>query len=674
MSNANRDYAIVYDVKNSLLVLSRPLIFYLTDKNTSNIFVKLVTRVIVGDGIDQYTDIENASSYVLTMRVIKPDDEVKSIIATQHESESIFQFDLTEDFKDVPGKYICELTISNIVNGRQEFTTSDPFNYEVKRSILSNVKNIIEGKDTTVEKLLNDLDATKAELSSQIKEKASITDLEVERARIDSFISLTEGSTTGDAELIDGRIGSDGKTYDNIGNAIRGQINYLVNNLKESDILKNEPLTINIDKSFINSANNVSSHDSYAISQSISLEKNQTILVNCAGYSQNVSIISKVLENGYECLVRSTNSDEKFYTYTATEPINVVISFNKNKFKSCFIYRNIDRDLDEIYKQIEANNIKGANIHNTSFNEKYYNMDILPKNKIITYSIDFSNVQNTPPQVQNAKGSALSLTGLSETSTGCTFQFIFTTDNVYYRMQYANKWGSWKQLINNISDDVVYDLYPDLSMFPKFAVIGDSYASGQVFNYSGKDNTNYNLSWGQNLARQCGTTCLNLSSGGLSTRSWLTHEKGLKLLNSSDPQDIYYLCLGINDYYGLGESYLGTIDDIGTSNDTFYGNYSKIVEAVQTKAPNAKIIMFTVANTNEIPTKFSNAIIDIANHYGIPYVRLTDDPLFTSSYYLDNMVEGHPTSAVYSAMSKAYKRLIEKCVHDNFGYFKYYGL
>ena len=85
MSNANRDYAIVYDVKNSLLVLSRPLNFYLTDKNTSNIFVKLVTRVIVGDGIDQYTDIENASSYVLTMRVSKPDDEVKSIIATHHE-------------------------------------------------------------------------------------------------------------------------------------------------------------------------------------------------------------------------------------------------------------------------------------------------------------------------------------------------------------------------------------------------------------------------------------------------------------------------------------------------------------------------------------------------------------------------------------------------------------
>ena len=175
MSNANRDYAIVYDVKNGLIVLSRPLIFYITDKNTSNIFVKLVTRVNVGNGIDQYTDIENASNYVLTMRVIKPNNEVKSLEATQHEEESIFQFDLTEDFKDIPGKCICELTISTIVNSRQELITSDPFSYEVKRSILSNVSEIIETEDTTVEKLLNDLETTKAEMSSQIKDKVNIS-------------------------------------------------------------------------------------------------------------------------------------------------------------------------------------------------------------------------------------------------------------------------------------------------------------------------------------------------------------------------------------------------------------------------------------------------------------------------------------------------------------------
>ena len=88
MSNTNRDYAIVYDVKNSSLVLNRPLIFYITDKNTSNIFVRLVTAVSVGNGIDQYTDLEPATNYVLTMRVIKPSNEVKNIKATQHETKT----------------------------------------------------------------------------------------------------------------------------------------------------------------------------------------------------------------------------------------------------------------------------------------------------------------------------------------------------------------------------------------------------------------------------------------------------------------------------------------------------------------------------------------------------------------------------------------------------------
>ena len=128
MSNTNRDYLIICDVKDSKLVTARQLNFYTTDKNTSNIFVKLVAKVTTEENVNKYVDIENASNYVVTMRVIKPNDERKTIIGHQHEPGSIFQFDLTSDFIDVPGPYMCELLISTTVTGRQELITTDPFN------------------------------------------------------------------------------------------------------------------------------------------------------------------------------------------------------------------------------------------------------------------------------------------------------------------------------------------------------------------------------------------------------------------------------------------------------------------------------------------------------------------------------------------------------------------
>ena len=67
------------------------------------------------------------------------------------------------------------------------------------------------------------------EINLEIEEKASKDELEIERARIDSFTRLAEGSTTGDAELIDGRIGADGVTYSSIGDAIRTQYSNLSN-------------------------------------------------------------------------------------------------------------------------------------------------------------------------------------------------------------------------------------------------------------------------------------------------------------------------------------------------------------------------------------------------------------------------------------------------------------
>lgn len=63
-----------------------------------------------------------------------------------------------------------------------------------------------------MDKAINDLDDRVVDVNEQ---------LGVERARIDNIASLPEGSTTGDAELIDGRTDYKGTTHTNIGAHIR---------------------------------------------------------------------------------------------------------------------------------------------------------------------------------------------------------------------------------------------------------------------------------------------------------------------------------------------------------------------------------------------------------------------------------------------------------------------
>lgn len=56
------------------------------------------------------------------------------------------------------------------------------------------------------------------------KEKAErLAEIAVERARINNLSRLTEGSTTGDAELMDARVDAYGKIHENAGQAVRSQ-------------------------------------------------------------------------------------------------------------------------------------------------------------------------------------------------------------------------------------------------------------------------------------------------------------------------------------------------------------------------------------------------------------------------------------------------------------------
>lgn len=89
-------------------------------------------------------------------------------------------------------------------------------------ALISNVaswENSFVGECERIEK---EFDGKISKVNAQLSHE-----IDVERKRVDNILALPDGSTTGDAELMDIRIGADGTLYDNAGNAVREQVKTL---------------------------------------------------------------------------------------------------------------------------------------------------------------------------------------------------------------------------------------------------------------------------------------------------------------------------------------------------------------------------------------------------------------------------------------------------------------
>ena len=143
--NVNRDYLVKVDIKSVEAIPPREdLRFYMTDVWTSNIFFQLVFEDSGNSLINSYAPVENAESYSITLRVVKPNNKALTIDAVPlSQGSSFFVADLTSDFIDVPGICKCELFIDTNINGRLERYTTNMFEYEVKYSIFYDLEELL---------------------------------------------------------------------------------------------------------------------------------------------------------------------------------------------------------------------------------------------------------------------------------------------------------------------------------------------------------------------------------------------------------------------------------------------------------------------------------------------------------------------------------------------------
>ena len=117
--------------------------------------------------------------------------------------------------------------------------TTNQFNEDW--GVLENrINTTLETQNTNIQNIQNEQNELETNTNNNINaQNTKINSIQTQQTtlsnRMDTFTRLSEGSTTGDAELQDIRVGANGVTYNNAGDAVRGQYSQLKEDLDDLD-------------------------------------------------------------------------------------------------------------------------------------------------------------------------------------------------------------------------------------------------------------------------------------------------------------------------------------------------------------------------------------------------------------------------------------------------------
>ncbi len=228
------------------------------------------------------------------------------------------------------------------------------------------------------------------------------------------------------------------------------------------------------------------------------------------------------------------------------------------------------------------------------------------------------------------------------------------------------------------------------AVFRSFGCIGDSLASGEFEKYRAGGNGYYDFyeySWGQFMARMCGSKAYNFSKGGMTTAGFLNNfGEECGCWNPENICQAYIIALGVNDALvpglDLGSVADMNIEDYNKNADTFAGRFCKIMQKCREIQSDAKFFLvtmpkggYTAPGQEEQADKHQQLMYDIAEAFGNTYVidLRKYGPAYEGEFGNGIYMCGHLNAAGYLLTAQMIASYIDYIVRHNLRDFRAVG-
>lgn len=556
--------------------------------------------------------------------------------------------------------------------------------------------NLMENVNEMTEDLQNQVQTNKTNIQINSDEIASNS------ARIDEFTSLAEGSTTGDAELIDGRTGYDGTVYTNIGTAIRTQVEDLEIPMNSFNLLN----SINIEDALIG-ANGVPS-------PTANWKGVFMIPTNGATHVAVIGEFTKITvgaQNNIVCYDENqqylggcwqAENDVKYHQTVALLPdtqfISICTSTANYGNGQMYLYPMVDYMSNFDTKIVDAlKEIRHFNISKYTFTGNYWKSDVnggfepQSKNRLIylrpvTSDVPLDNLicygmygetnadgYDTLMSVRiDAIGTAVTTRAYHHIQVSTIpYSPTATIEFEYGETDYVD---SLLSLYNTPATKLP-------AIFRKVVCCGDSYTCATIFDSDGNIHaTNEEYAFPKYIGNYLGREWVNCGASGTNVLTWQTHVRGLLKAQNSGRSQAYILGLGINDgRAGSTHVDVGTTADIGTDAQTYYGGLSQIIDALFLISPKAHIFVNTnpklaFVGTNYDP--YNEAVRNVVSYYQLngKRVHLIDldnvKALFNTPELVTDIFHQHPTAIGYEIIAETYLKVLSNYMKIHVNNFK----